>query len=65
MFGGEFVGLFSGDPANEDEYGSCRCHAYEGRALLILRGNTQSHIRVFVTGDGLKAGESTVEAKKS
>ncbi len=65
VFGGEFVGLFSGDPANEDEYGSCRCHAYEGRALLILRGNTQSHIRVFVTGDGLKAGESTVEAKKS
>ena len=35
--GGELLCIFSGDPANEDEYGTNVCHAFGGRAVAVVR----------------------------
>ena len=61
--GGELMGIFSGDPANEDAYGSNRCHAFGGRALAIVRTKNPGKVTVTVGTAGLKSGTATVEAK--
>jgi methionyl-tRNA formyltransferase len=61
--GGELMGIFSADPKNEDQYGSDRCHAFEGRALLVVRTNTPGTVTVSVGSAGLLSGSATVEAK--
>lgn len=61
--GGIFMGIFSGDPKNEDQYTSPVCHAFEGRALVIVRAKTPGDVRVTVTGDGLAAGSDTCRAE--
>ena len=61
--GGTLMGIFSGDPCNEDQYGSDTCHAFEGRALAIIRTNTPGAVKVTVIGHGLAAGCDTVIAE--
>ena len=61
--GGTLMGIFSGDPANDDQYGSSVCHAYEGRAVAIVRTNTPGEVTVTVIADGLKTGLATVVAE--
>lgn len=61
--GGKLMGIFSGDPCNEDAYGSDTCHAFEGRALAIVRTNTPGKVKVTVIGHGLAAGYDTVTAE--
>ncbi len=60
---GTLLGIFSGDPANEDQYGSDTCHTFEGRALAIVRTNTPGDVRVTVIGHGLCAGSAAVTAE--
>jgi len=62
--GGTLMGIFSGDPANEDRYGSDTCHTFEGRALAIVRTNTPGEVRVTVVGHGLCPGSAAVTASE-
>ncbi len=61
--GGELLGIFSGDPANEDQYTSDTCHAFEGRALAVVRTAEPGIVTVCVKADGLVAGEAAVTAE--
>ena len=60
--GGTLLGIFSGDPANDDQYGSPICHAFEGRAVAIVRTNTPGDVTVTVISQGLQTGAATVTA---
>jgi len=55
------MGIFSGDPCNEDQYGSDMCHAFEGRALAVIRTDQPGEIRITVSAPTLKAGVALVE----
>ena len=57
------MGIFSADPKNEDQYGSDRCHAYEGRALAVVRTATPGDVTLAVGSVGLVSGTATVKAK--
>ena len=61
--GGTLMGVFSGDPANDDQYGSDTCHAYEGRAVAIVRANRPGTVKVLVLSDGLASDCGTVVAE--
>jgi beta-galactosidase len=61
--GGTLMGIFSGDPANDDQYGSPVCHAFEGRAVAIVRTATPGDVTLTVISDGLKTGIATVTAE--
>jgi beta-galactosidase len=61
--GGSLMGIFSGDPKNDDRYGSNACHAFEGRAVAIVRTNTPGQVRITVISDGLAAGSASVTAE--
>jgi hypothetical protein len=57
------MGIFSGDPANEDQYGSNRCHAFEGRAVAIVRTSKPGTVKLIVGGEGLYSGSAAVKAE--
>lgn len=61
--GGELMGIFSGDPKNEDQYTSNKCHAFEGRALAIIRTNNPGEVKIAVGSPGLRMDTCTVTAK--
>ena len=61
--GGELLGIFSGDPCNDDQYTSNRCHAFNGQAVAIIRTKTPGDVRVHVQSAPLTPGSVTVEAK--
>jgi K+ transporter len=61
--GGELMGIFSGDPANEDAYGSNQCHAFEGRAVAIVRTTMRGEVKLTVGSAGLYSGSATVIAE--
>ena len=61
--GGELMGIFSGDPKNLDQYGSDRCHAFEGRALVIVRAKEPGKVTVTVGNRSLGTACATVVAK--
>lgn len=61
--GGELLGIFSGDPKNEDQYTSSRCHAFEGRALAIVRTAAPGTVTVTVGGSNLRVGSACVSAE--
>ncbi len=60
--GGELLGIFSGDPKNEDQYGSNICHAFEGRALAIVRAKAPGEVRLTVGANGLLSGTDAAKA---
>lgn len=59
---GELLGIFSGNPCNEDQYGSNTCHAFYGRALAIVRTNQKGIIRVKISGEKLKDVQININA---
>lgn len=61
--GGELMGVFSGDPKNEDQYTSNRCHAFQGRALAIVRASAPGQVTVHVGGSGLRTGTAKATAR--
>lgn len=60
--GGTLLGIFSGDPANEDQYGSNLCHAFEGRAVAIVKTDRPGEVTVTVGSNGLNSGRAIVKA---
>ena len=61
--GGTLMGIFSGDPKNEDQYGSNKCHTYEGRAVAIIRTDKKGDVQVNINADGLDSAKVTIRAK--
>ncbi|MBQ9773690.1 MAG: DUF4982 domain-containing protein [Clostridia bacterium] len=57
--GGELLGIFSGNPQSTDHYTTPECHAFEGRALAIVRAKEAGVLRVTVKGETL--GDASVE----
>lgn len=60
--GGELLGIFSGDPKNEDRFTSNVCHAFKGRALAIVRAAKPGSVSITVAGDDLASGSAKVKA---
>ncbi len=60
--GGELMCVFSGNPANEDQYGSNRCHVFYGRAVAVVRTKKPGKVSFTAIADGLDAGLSSVQA---
>ena len=58
--GGILMGIFSGDPKNEDNYGEDSCHAFCGEAVLVIKTNTSGDIAIRVRADGLADGVTRV-----
>lgn len=61
--GGELLGVFSGDPCNEDRYGSDKCHAFYGRALAIVRSNTVGTVTVKVSAEQMQSETVNITSK--
>jgi beta-galactosidase len=51
--GGELLGVFSADPKNEDAYTTPSCHAYEGRALAVIRAAGPGQVVLAVSSPAL------------
>lgn len=63
VIGGELLGIFSGDPKNEDQYGSNLCHVFRGRALAIVRTKVPGTVIIKVYADTLAPGYAEVIAE--
>ncbi len=61
--GGELMGIFSGDPANEDAYTSNTCHAFYGRAVAVVRAKNKGDVTLTVESGTLKSATAKVEAE--
>ena len=61
--GGELMCVFSGNPANEDRYTSEKCHAFEGRAVAVVRATEAGNVIFSVSGEKLKGDCVAVTAK--
>lgn len=61
--GGELMGIFSEDPANEDFYTSEKCHAFDGKAVAVVRAKEQGNVTLTVGAKDLKGDSVTVTAK--
>jgi beta-galactosidase len=59
---GEIAGFGSGNPACEDPFIGHWCHAFEGRAQLIVKAKRAGEIHVMVTSGELESGLLTVTA---
>ena len=57
------MGIFSGAPSNDDQYGSDFCHAYEGRAVAIVRASRPGDVRLIVLSEGLVSVSASVTAE--
>lgn len=61
--GGELMCIFSGDPKNDDQYGTNKCHAFKGRALAVVRAAKPADVSIVVYSDNLAAGHAKATAK--
>lgn len=61
--GAELMCIFSGNPNNEDQYTSNKCHAFEGRALAVVRTANPGDVKIIVGADGIESGFATVKAE--
>ena len=61
--GGELLGIFSGNPCNEDQFTSNACHVFRGRALAIIKTSTHGEVSITVSSNDLMAGYAVATAK--
>ena len=61
--GGTLMGIFGGNPCNEDQFTSNKCHVYRGRALAIVRTDKKGEVSINVSSDNLISGVAKAEAK--
>lgn len=62
--GGELLGIYGANPANEDDFTSNKCHAFKGRALAVIRAKKAGVARVTVYSDGLVGSTYLVNVKE-
>ena len=58
MFGGKLLGIFSGNPSNDDQYGTNKCHTFGGKAVAIVKCQFPGEIKIVVSANGLKSAEN-------
>ena len=58
--GGELLGFFGANPANEDVYTSGKCHAFDGRAVAIVRTRDKCEVKLSVYSEGKEWGSDGV-----
>lgn len=61
--GGELMGIFSEDPANEDCYTTEKCHAFDGKAVAIVRASVPGNVTLTIGAKALKGDSATVIAR--
>lgn len=61
--GGELLGIYSGDPCNEDQFTSNVCHTYRGRALAVVRATTPGEVTLTVSSDKLMSDTGIAQAR--
>ena len=61
--GAELLGVFSGNPCNEDQYTSNTCHVFRGRALAVVKTSNSGKVSITVTSSNLTSGQAMTEAK--
>ena len=59
---GILAGFGSGSPACEDPFGDCWCHAFEGRAMAIVKAGGAGAFQVMVSGEDIKAASVIITA---
>ena len=59
VFGAELLGIFSGNPSNEDQYGTNKCHTFGGKAVAIVKRQSPGVIKIVVSAKGLKSAENS------
>lgn len=57
------MGIFSGNPKNEDQYGSNKCHAFYGKAVAVVRCGYECELEIYVKSNGLKSGMASISVK--
>lgn len=60
VYHGELVAIWSGCPNNEDNYGSNKCHAFGGRALIAVKSKNLIYVDIMVSAKGLNIGSARV-----
>lgn len=60
---GQLIGFGSGNPKCEDPFGDVWCHAFEGRALAIVKSAEAGPIEVVVSADGLPPATVQITAR--
>lgn len=58
VFGGKLLGIFSGNPSNDDQYGTNKCHTFGGKAVAIVKCQFPGEIKIVVSAKGLKSAEN-------
>lgn len=61
--GAELLGVFSGDPKNEDSYGSDKCHAFEGRAVAIVKTKQTGKVTLTVGSPKIYSARAEITAE--
>lgn len=61
--GGELLTVFGGNPCNEDDYNSGKCHTFKGRAIAVVKTAEKGTVKISVVSDGLIGGFDIAEAK--
>lgn len=61
--GGEFMGMFSGNPISEDDFATNVCHTFKGRATAIVRAKDAGKVKILITGKNLASGCAEVTAE--
>lgn len=62
--GAELLTAFSGNPANEDDYLSGKCHVFNGKAIAVIRTDMAGDIRVIAESEGVQSAEIIVKASE-
>lgn len=57
------MGIYSGNPACEDDYTSGTCHTFEGKALALVRSFNRGQIEVVVKSHDVGESKVVLEAK--
>ncbi len=60
--GGELMCIYGANPANEDDYSDNSCHAFEGRALAVIRSRTPQIINLKISSDKLQSAEIKISS---
>lgn len=63
-FNCDLLGIYSGNPKNEDRYGSDKCRTFGGKATAIISCSRPGEIQVFVNAEGLKSALDKEIVKK-
>ena len=63
VLGGELLGIYSGNPCNDDQYTSPVCHTFKGKALAVVRTDVPGKVTIKVISENLASGYAEAEAK--